>query len=262
MLNQIQLPSHTYADLPEWVVEYGEPILFWIAVLVGVGVVLVLFGNYRRAVEASKPFAFGLFFFSLMFVTARAIENYRKFIIASGPQDIIEGWIGVGPTITGLNLVLRILYYVFSWTAIATFYYESEKYIFQGKTKFILMISAVLEGIFSIALYFTTGNTRIFFQILATIGFFLCGVAPIIIYLIIGKISVGALRRPAFIVALGLTFFVIAVMAELPEGSYVVYLVNRPLVDAYLIAIVSPICMSIGFLTMLIGFKKMFSGLF
>jgi MFS family permease len=256
----LQLPIHSYEELPDWIYRL-EPILFWITVAIGFGVVGILFNHYKKT-EVGKPFAFGLVTFSLMFTIARAIENIRKFYIADNRLDIVNGWLGLSDPISGLNLILRIMYYGFSWFSIATFYYESEKYVFQKKTKFIFMISAVLEGAFSIALYFTTGSVQLIFQILATIGFFFCGVAPIIIYLLMAKISSGVLRQSAAIVALGLTFFVVGVMTELPEGSFVSFLVTGQILDAYLIAFVAPICMMLGFLVLLIGFRKMFSSLF
>ena len=73
-------------------------------------------------------------------------------------MDIVEGWIGKGSIISGSELYWRIGYYIFSWLAIANFYYITEKNIFQRKTKYIFMYSAVGEGIVSIALYFTTST--------------------------------------------------------------------------------------------------------
>lgn len=255
-----QLPVTSYEDLPTWAYNL-EPILFWVAVAFGYMVVFILLDHYRKT-EAGKQFALGLVSFSLMFTVARTIENVRKFTIATNRLDIVNGWIGISDPISGLNLYLRISYYVLSWISIATFYYLSEKYVFQGKTKFILAFSALFEGTVSIALYFTSGSTQVIFQVLAVVGFFVCGIAPIIIYLLMAKISTGVLRQSSVIVALGLTFFVLGVMTELPEGSFTVWLVTQQLLDAYLIAILAPICMALGFLILLIGFRKMFTGLF
>ena len=76
------------------------------------------------------------------------------------------------------------------------------------------------------------------------------------------KISAGVLRQSSMIIAFGLAFFVLGVMTELPESSFIVWIVTNQVLDAYLIAIVAPICMSLGFLILLIGFRKMFTGLF
>jgi len=258
----LQLPVVSYDDLPTWAYNL-EPILFWIAVALGYMVVFILLDHYRKT-EAGKQFALGLVFFSSMFTIARTIENIRKFSIAEHRMDIVYGWIGYEDyvSISGINLYLRVAYYVFSWISIAAFYYLSEKYVFQKKTKFILASSAIFEGTVSVALYFTEGSTQIVFQILATIGFFVCGIAPIVLYLLMAKISTGVLRQSSLIVALGLAFFVLGVMTELPEGSFITWLVTGQVLDAYLVAVLAPICMSLGFLTLLIGFRKMFTGLF
>ena len=121
-------------------------------------------------------------------------------------MDIVEGWIGKGSIISGSELYWRIGYYIFSWLAIANFYYITEKNIFQRKTKYIFMYSAVGEGIVSIALYFTTSTTHFVLQIFATIGFFLCGVAPIILYLVIAIKSTGIIRKLSFLRNIWVTF--------------------------------------------------------
>jgi hypothetical protein len=193
---------------------------------------------------------------------ARIIENVRKFYISTNRTDIVNWWIGQGPAITGLNLWLRVLYYIFSWFSIALFFYLTEKHVFQGKTKFIFAFSSIFEGIVSLALYFTNGNVRIFFQILATIGFFFCGISPSIIYLIMAVKSTGIIKQSATLATIGLILFVIAVMAELPESMYVAYLVTGAILDAWLIALVSPIAMLCGLTFLVIGYKKMFSGLY
>jgi len=250
-----------YEDLPGVIVNTVEPLLWWIVVALCVFIAIFFFDHYRKA-EAGKPFSFGLFIFISFFAIARAIENYRKFFMADDRINIVLWWTGNGPALVGTELYIRILYYIFTWISIAIFYYSTEKYVFQGKTKFIFMYSSIGEGIVSIALYFTTGNLQLIIQILAVIGFFFCGVAPIILYLNMALKSTGIIRQSASLAAMGLVFFVTGVMAELPEGQNVVYLVTKEFLDAWLIALVSPICMIVGLFLMLLGYRKMFSGLF
>ncbi len=174
-------------------------------------------------------------------------------------MDIVEGWIGKGSIISGSELYWRIGYYIFSWLAIANFYYITEKNIFQRKTKYIFMYSAVGEGIVSIALYFTTIRTHFVLQIFATIGFFLCGVAPIILYLVIAIKSTGIIRKSSFLVTFGLLFLVLGVLCLLPESQYVVWTVTGQLLDAWFVAVVGPLCLLTGLILLLYGYIKMFS---
>lgn len=250
-----------YEDLPDVLVNTVEPVLWWIAVLLCVGIAIFFFDHYRKA-EAGKPFSMGLLVFILFFAIARAIENFRKFYMADHQINIGRWWAGIGPALVGTELVLRVLYYIFTWTAIAIFYHSTEKYVFQNKTKFLFMYSAIAEGIVSIALYFTTGSIQHFVLVFAVIGFFFCGVAPIILYLLMAIKSTGIIRSSAFFATIGLTFFVVGVMAELPESHIVVYLVTGVFLDAWLVALVAPICMIVGLTLMLIGYRKMFSGLY
>jgi hypothetical protein len=250
-----------YEDLPAPIVSIVEPLLWWGAVLLCMLVALNLFQNYKKA-ELGKPFRLGSFTFAFLFGIGRAIENIRKFYLASDRVNIVKGWVGLGPKIEGIELILRISYYVLAWFSLTIFYYNTEKYVFQKKTKFIFMFSAIGEGCVSIALYFTSGIVQIIFQVFAVIGFFLCGVAPIVLYLLMALKSTGILRQSAFFAASGLIFLVLAIMAELPESMFVAYLVTGQLLDAWLVALVSPISMMIGLVFLLIGYKKMFSGLY
>jgi hypothetical protein len=252
---------HTYDDLPNWVVDYFEPTLFWISVGLLVIVTLIFYKQYKNN-TAGKEFIFGLLVFSSCFMVARTIENYRLFYMAEDRQNIFKGWIGLGPEIAGLELVFRVLYYVFSWISIATFYYVTEKHVFKGKTKFTFMVSSIFEGIVSIALYFTEGDMRNLFQIFATIGFLLCAVAPILLYFNMSLKSTGVVRQSCILATLGLALFVAGVMASLPEASYITWWVTGEFLDAYLIAVFAPIAMMIGGFLLVIGYNKMFSGLF
>jgi hypothetical protein len=71
----------------------------------------------------------------------------------------------------------------------------------------------------------------------------------------------GELRKTTLIITIGLTLFVVGVMGELPESSEIAYLVTGLFVDAWLVAVMCPLLMMSGFLLMVIGFRKMFSGI-
>ncbi len=252
---------NTYSDLPNWIVNYFEPTLFWINVGLCIIVAFIFYRNYKKT-EVGKKFALGLFAFAACFTVARALENYRKFYLADSRLNIVRGWVGEIPRIGGTELYIRISYYIFCWISIAIFFYNTEKYVFQGKTKYTFMVGSIIEGSASIMLYFTAGITQEYVQHVATVFFFVCAVAPIILYFNMARKSTGILKKSAYLAALGLTFFVLGVLAELPESQFVTYMVTGEFLDAYLIAVFSPISMMIGFILLVIGYKQMFSSIF
>lgn len=262
IIQLLQMPqATTYEQLPAVVVDIVEPTLWWINVVLCILVSFIFLQNMRKSATGQK-FLTGCFIFSLFFGLGRILENIRKFYIASDRMDIAKWFVDLGPAISTTEIVLRIIYYALSWFSISTFYYITEKHVFQGKTKFIFMFSGIGEGVTAILLYFTDDLLRIIIQMVAVVLFFVCGVAPVLLYLIMAIKSTGVLRQSAFLAALGFLFFVMAILAELPESNFVVYLVTGQFLDAWLIAGLAPLSMTLGLILLVIGYKKMFAGLF
>jgi hypothetical protein len=259
MIEQL-FPVHYYEDLPSWVVEYLEPTLWWVAVVIIFSLDFFFYTHFKKT-QLAKKFLFGLVIFATFFGAARAIENVRKFYFADNRINIGLWWIGQGPALTGLELWLRVSYYVLSWIAIAIFYYVTETQVFQRKTKYIFTFSAIWEGVVSIAMYFSQGSLRVVFLIFSVIGFFIAGIGFIGLYLIVAIRSSGDIQKSAYLTSIGMTFFVIGVMAELPQSFLVVWLTSGQFLDAWLIAVLAPISMLVAGFFLYLGYKKMFSWL-
>ena len=216
-------------ELPDWVINYFEPGLWWATSVLFFVLGLFIYKKMKEN-DAAKQFMSGLISFAFLFGIARVIENIRKFYIAASRLDILEGWIGLGPLISGPNLVLRITYYVISWTGISLFYYFAEKHVF--KQKYIFTSAAVGEGIVSILMYFGfPWNVMLILLGLASFGFLFAAVIPVILYLRLGFKNPGLLGRASFIAGIGLALFSTGVMADLPQSSFVVYLVQGAPLD-------------------------------
>ena len=137
--------------LPDWVFTVFEPTIWWLTVAI-----FILLGFYirkkRQENESASDFLKGIGGFTFLFGIARALENIRRYMISESPSDILDGWIGNAPIISGANMVFRIGYYAVSWTGISMFYYISEKNVF--RQKYYFTTAAILEGVFSILMYF------------------------------------------------------------------------------------------------------------
>jgi hypothetical protein len=240
-----------------------EQILWWIGsiIVVGLGIFFVKKIKDNKNPAANK-FTAGLAIFAFTYGIARILENIRKYYVAGydNRTDIGDAWINL-TQITGLNYNLRILYYVIAWTGIATFYFVSEKYVFKGKYKYILTIASICEGIVSVLNYIPDNGPNIVTTILAAIGFLIAALFPIYLYFNMGLKNTGAIRKSCFIVTIGLLFFVLSVMADLPESTYIVYLVGGTPLPVWIVSIAAPIMLFTGMTGMALGFNKMFSSL-
>ena len=112
---------------------------------------IIFFLQWKKRDSLQKPFFLGLVMFALFYFIARLIENVRRYSIGSY-NDVFDAWIA-GSQISGLNFVLRILYYIFSWIGLTVMFYNIEKHIFK-KNKFLLTIVSATEGTVSIINYF------------------------------------------------------------------------------------------------------------
>lgn len=240
-----------------------EEILWWIGSIISVGLGLFFIKKiWDNKNPAANKFTAGLAIFTITYGVARIIENIRKYFIAGyeNRTDIGDAWIN-STQITGLNYDLRIMYYVIAWTGIATFYFVSEKYVFKGKYKYILTSASVIEGIVSILNYIPDNGPHIVTTILSAVGFLVAALFPIYLYFNMGLKNTGAIRNSCFIVTIGLFFFIVSVMADLPESTYIVYLVGGTPLPVWIVSILAPIMLFAGMLGMTLGFNKMFSSL-
>ncbi|MHA1338452.1 MAG: hypothetical protein ACTSRZ_00680 [Promethearchaeota archaeon] len=238
-----------------------ESMLWWI----GSGIAISLgfiFINQMKKNPVSKRFMFGISIFSFTYGIARILENIRHYVLGTmdNRNDIYEAWIS-SSQISGVGFTLRILYYIIAWFGISTFYFVSEKYVFRGKYKYSLTLSAIIEGIVSVLNYIPSNGPPLITTILAAIGFFIAAIFPIYLYIIMAKTNTGVIRTSCIIVALGITLFVVSVMADLPESLYITTLVGGTPLPVWITSIAAPIMFFSGVSIMAFGFIRMFSKL-
>ena len=187
--------------MPDWVFTIFEPTIWWLTVAI-----FLLLGVYMRKKmqenESARDFLKGISAFMFLFGIARALENIRRYMISESSSDILDGWIGNAPIISGANMVLRIGYYAVSWTGIAYFFFISEKNVF--KQKYYFTTAAVAEGVFSILMYFGFPDIVMYsLLILSSIGFLFAAVIPVSLYLRLGYKNPGSLGRASYLTGIG-----------------------------------------------------------
>jgi hypothetical protein len=259
MLTQIDLD-----EVPAWVTSIMEPTLWWVGVALFGVMALYFFKRYQqRKGEPGATFLAGLLVFSLGYGIGRLLENIRKYHMIEERNDIFYGWIGLADPISGTNLIIRTLYYVFCWIAIAFFMYHLETLIFQKKTHYIFTVAAIGEGIVSIAQYYTFDDVSlVVIAVLSTIGCFVAGLTPIALYFRMGLKSTGIIRRSCLLATVGMTLFVIGVMTDLPEAQLVIYLTNGVPLSPWLTSVLAPISLMLGVVLLTVSFRMMFADLF
>lgn len=232
--------------------------IFWFA---GSGVCLFMFAyfvrKYKRTEFHSRKFFLGLGVFSITFGIARLVETVRKYFVSDSLTDIVDAWLA-GGQIEGLNWQLRVLYYVIAWFGISILFYNTEKYVFQKKTKFIITLAAVVEGVISIALYFLVPGSPLFegLMIGAALGFFVAGLYPIIFLINLARKAVGAVRVNTLVVTLGIVLFIMGVLVDLPETSY---LAGDLISLIPFTGLLAPVLLFSGFIIMSVGFMRLYS---
>ena len=238
-----------------WVLEST---LWWIGVFIALFLGFVFLKQIKKN-PVSKKFMIGLAIFSFTYGIARILENIRHYIIGTMElrNDISDAWL-TKSQIGGYGYFLRILYYIIAWAGISTFYFVSEKYVFRGKYKYTLTLSAIVEGIVSVLNYIPKNGPNILTIILSAIGFFIAAIFPIYLYILMAKSNTGVIRSSCIIVALGIALFIISVMGDLPESLYIITLVGGKPLPVWITSIVVPILFFIGVFTMAYGFIKMF----
>ncbi len=234
-----------------------EAIIWFVGV--GIGVFLTLY--FLKQIKTTefpqaKKFFTGLCIFAASYSVARLIENIRKYFVSENLTDIVDAW-QAGTQITGLNLTLRIAYYAISWPGIAIFYFHAERYVFQNKTKFILTIASLVEGTVSILQYFYDPGSAAFqiCTVIAAIGFFVAGVFPVLLFFNMARTTTGSVRKNNALVGVGLTLFIVGVMADLPETGYIM----QQTLPQLLTGIGAACFLFAGFIVMAYAFRSMYS---
>ena len=232
-----------------------EPILWLIVSVTLAGIAIYFFLLYRKVDEEAKPFILGLSLFLLTFCIARTIETIRRFWYGSYDEIVAANF-----TLTGLDLTLRMLYYVVSWSGISIFYYVLEKHTlkqgFRKNTRYILVISSIAEAVFTISLYFTSAASWI--VLFVTIFFLIAAFFPVILFLYIIKIAPQRNQKKIWlIICIGFIFFLLGVMGDLPESYLVVtQYIGAPYLPPMLIHYGTPILQATGVIFMGFGFAR------
>ncbi|HME56617.1 MAG TPA: hypothetical protein VKM55_30735 [Candidatus Lokiarchaeia archaeon] len=231
-------------------------ITLWYSVTLICGVLFVVFilQNKKRE-KISRPFFLGFSIFLFGYGIARLCENIRRYSIGSY-NDVINAWTTVPRTqIAGNDLLLRILYYLIAWIAIAILYFNIEKYIFK-KTRYILTICSLGEGALAISIY-------IYFSLISywalVVNFFFVGYFIPILFLNLTREfgNNSAIKKGCVTIALGMLFFVTGVMVDLPESAYFFILLGQQSPEL-MIRIISPILVLSGLLVLSLGFRSFF----
>ncbi|MHA1266599.1 MAG: hypothetical protein ACTSRS_15290 [Candidatus Helarchaeota archaeon] len=216
---------------------------------------LILIRKYRRIGEEAKPFIFGIILFLMTFLIARTIETIRRHFVSGDYYDIVNS----NFQIEGINLILRLSYYIIAWTGITIFYFVFERYIMKEgmkkNTRYFLTICSALEGSFSCLLYFTAN--AIWVQAIVFILFFGVAFFPILFFSYVAVKSLTRRQRIAwFLNTIGLFLFIAGVMIDLPEAAMITQTMPLELVH-----FVPPILQAIGVLAMGIGFLAIYQEL-
>ena len=232
--------------------EIIELILWYTAVSICFILMVIFYNQYRKR-EIAKPFFLGLTLFMITYGVARLIENIRRYSIGSY-NDIFDAWVA-GTQITGINFILRFLYYAIAWTGISVMFLEMEKFIFKGQTKYIIGILSIVEGVVSIINYFIFNPITYWaaVYVFMPVVFFI----PIIFLNLARKTPKGPVRRACVLVAFGLVLVILGVMIDLPEFAYFMYLQGQESPEM-LVRITAPILLILGATTISIGFYTFF----
>ena len=212
---------------------------------------IIFFLQWKKRDSLQKPFFLGLVMFALFYFIARLIENVRRYSIGSY-NDVFDAWIA-GSQISGLNFVLRILYYIFSWIGLTVMFYNIEKHIFK-KNKFLLTIVSATEGTVSIINYFIFNLVTFW---LSTILFFVIMFIPLMFFNLARKTPPGSIRRACIVVGIGIVLFAVGVMIDLPEFSYFNYLMGQQSPEE-IIRLISPIIIICALIMLNVGFRTFF----
>ena len=212
-------------------------IALWSLVIVVFFVVIIFFVNkHRKMEEGSGAFILGIVFFATFFTLARVIETIRRALFRTSYIEIFE----TNFQLEGLDLIMRLSYYVFIWTGIAIFYFVFEKYVMNQRTKYILMVTSLFTTFLSFVMYFIGWQYWVF--MVYAVCFFVVGLFPVILFLYLSKSSINRAQRIAWLIMIGgFLLLLIGVLGDMPEA----YIVTQSL-DPEFIRFFSPLGQAMG----------------
>ncbi|HUY01605.1 MAG TPA: hypothetical protein VMV49_18725 [Candidatus Deferrimicrobium sp.] len=214
----------------------GEPIL-WFMVSIIFGIVTVYFINkYRKMEASSRSFIFGVIVFASTFMVARTIETIRRYFGV--------GYYYEGLTITGLNLIVRLIYYLILWIGICSLYFVFEKYVLRQKTRYLLTIFSIITFVLSWSLYLTGGAQLVFGLYMAC--FFIVALFPIGLFAYCSRTSLDKMQKYAWIfMIIGFGLLLVGILGDTPEALFITQNLQQPFVHYF-----TPIAEAIGAIMM------------
>jgi hypothetical protein len=188
-------------------------IALWFMVSVIFGIISIYFIlKYRKMEEGTRSFIFGVIIFTVGFGVSRTIETIRRYF---GVGTYYEGL-----AITGLNLALRLLYYLILWVGIGTLYYVFEKYVMNQRTKYVLTVFSIITCCLSWTLYLTQGASMVLNIYIAC--FFIVALFPIILFAYCSKTSMNRSQQIAWLIMIiGFVFLLLGVLGDTPEAFFI-----------------------------------------
>ena len=204
----------------------------------------------------NSKFYSGPAFFFLFFGIARIFENIRKYFLASSSHDIFDAW-AQGTQITGIELAVRLSYYIISFIGISIYFFITEKYLFKGKSFYVLTIGAVVEAVLSIFGYIPELRSLVGVMI-ATVCFIFIFLFPIPYYINLALKRKGFARRGLIMIVTGNLSLLAGVTLDLPETMYINYFYQITYPSYIWTSVVAPIAAVIGSLLLGWGFLSMF----
>ena len=166
--------------------------------------------------EGSGTFILGIVFYATFFTLSRVIETIRRALFGTSFADIFLN----NFQLEGLDLVMRLSYYVFIWVGIGIFYFVFEKYVMNKKTKYILMVTSFFTAFLSFVMYFIGWQDWVF--MLYAVCFFVVGLFPVVLFLYLSKTSMNRAQRIAWLIMIGgFLLLLIGVLGDMPEAYMV-----------------------------------------
>lgn len=204
--------------------------------------ILVGYIFIREYKKAHTKFYLGVAFFYFLFVFARILEVVRYYI------DPVNYWT---LPFTGLNLLLKTGYTLFSYIGIAVIYFVLEQYVFT-RTKKIFTILVPIACVLSIWFTFYSPADPIYnllFSIVIPIyAIILLGIVGMYIYLAIK--STGPVRRNSVMIIFGVLLFELGIIFALAEVQKTIF----GAIPLDILMILAPIFSIIGVLLQIRGF--------
>lgn len=179
--------------------------------------------KFIKAEKEAKFFFSGLTIFMFLWSVARLFETIRRYYVGSY-YDIFPDF-----NITGLNLILRLLYIVISWAGVAYFFFVVETKIAEKKSYYILTIVTCIQIFVSCFTYLIVPLRDILNT--ATIILFLAiTISACVIFFYMGFRSIGIKKSPWLMLSIGLFLFVLGIAGDNPEAQGIVTLIWAPIV--------------------------------